>query len=99
MKKFNHVNSRHNNDLQDNLPFAMVMGGLGLFTGFFIWFVLSAIFGGGALPYLLLAILLAVGFFTFGLLQPENAAQQIDQGWKFVMKRIHKILKLNKKGQ
>ena len=95
MKKFYHVYSRHNNDLDGNLLFAMVMGGFGLFTGFFIWFILSAIFGGGAMGYLLLSILLAVSFFVFGLLQPEKAARMIDQVWKYFANCIRQVFKKN----
>ena len=98
MKKPNQVYSRgDNNNPEDNLLLAIVMGGIGVFTGFLIWFIMPASFGISALTYMLLSFLLAAGFFTFGLMQPEKSIQYLDKSWEFIVKRIRKLFKLDKK--
>lgn len=99
MKKPDHVNSRQNNSPEDNLLLAIVMGGIGFFTGFLIWFIIPATFGISAIVYLLLSILLAAGFFAFGLMQPEKAVQYLEQCWGFVVRLIQHVFKQNKKNK
>lgn len=99
MKKPDHINSRQNNNAEDNLLLAIIMGGIGFFTGFTVWFIVPATFGISAIFYLLLSILLAAGFFAFGFMQPEKTVLYLDRGWEYIVRLIRQVIKRNKKNK
>ncbi|MGD8571183.1 MAG: hypothetical protein PVG89_12035 [Gammaproteobacteria bacterium] len=97
MKKPDRVNNPPNNSPDENLLLAIVMGGIGFFAGFLIWFIMPATFGISATVYLLLSIILAAGFFAFGLLQPAKATHYLDQCVGFIVDLLRRVFKQDKK--
>lgn len=96
MKKTDHANSRQNTNPEDNLLFALIMGGIGFFLVFVLWFLIPGRFISVGV-YLLLSALTAIGFFAFTLLQPVKAAQYLDQSWDFIVGLVRRVFKQDKK--